>query len=303
MTIQAIPKKSFLLACKIYEQGNPSIAHEMIGNQDRNVESLIKLNALKMSKKLWIQDEDGEYKDIYYQNKKAGFFDKNDNFTEVCPDYVCSYKLSPSWIVKAISDNLGVSNYSYETLIKDYFWQVGVLNHEIKIPIFFVRGIHHKDILSQIYNIFKNRKGIARSVILSSSSFLPPRSSFKDGHKIITLKDCLIHDNDNFSLDKNVIISQVENEKSSIRRKQREGFSKGYRSANFNGENFKFSKQEADVLEFLDGAGKPIHKDEIAVEISDNIAELKFLFRNPDSKSIRQNILKYDNKGYYWLDY
>lgn len=303
MKVQTIPKESFLLACKIYEQGNPSIAHEMIGSNDKNVESLINLNALKISKKLWIQDEDGEYRDIFYQGKKAGFLDKSNNFIEVSHNYVCSYKLNPHWIVKAIGDNLGVSEYSYETLIEDHFWQVGVLNHEIKIPIFFVRGIHHANILDQIYEIFGNKKGIARSIILTSSSSLPPRSSFDDGHKIIALKNCLIHDNDNFCIDKNIIISHIEDKKSALRRSQREGFSTGYRSANFNGQNFKFTKQEADVLEFLDSAGKPIHKDEIAVEISDNIVELKFLFRNPDSKNIRQNILKYDNKGYYWLDY
>ena len=82
----------------------------------------------------------------------------------------------------------------------------------------------------------------------------------------------------------------------------KDGFTTGYRSARFNGEYFRFTKQEADVLEYLYKAGKPVHKDEIMVEVTESSTELKTLFRNPDSKNIRQNILQYDNKGYYWLN-
>ncbi len=75
-----------------------------------------------------------------------------------------------------------------------------------------------------------------------------------------------------------------------------------YRSACFNGEYFRFTKQEADVLEYLHKAGKPVHKDEIMVEVTGSSTELRTLFRSPDSQNIRNNILQHDTKGYYWLN-
>ena len=116
-----------------------------------------------------------------------------------------------------------------------------------------------------------------------------------NGNKIIPIKHCLAANKKNFNIDKNVL-------KSAILKTSKDGFTTGYRSACFNGEYFRFTKQEADVLEYLYKAGKPVHKDEIMVEVTESSTELKTLFRNPDSKNIRQNILQHDKKGYYWLN-
>ena len=102
-------------------------------------------------------------------------------------------------------------------------------------------------------------------------------------------------DRSDFFIDKNAL-------KSAILKTKKDGFTTGYRSACFNGEYFRFTKQQADVLECLHKAGRPVHKDEIMVEVTESSTELRTLFRSSDSKNIRNNILQHDSKGYYWLN-
>ena len=66
-----ISKESFLLACKICEQGNPAITYDSVDSGNKQIENLIKLKAFVIDKKYWLEDEDGEYVDVIYKNNQV----------------------------------------------------------------------------------------------------------------------------------------------------------------------------------------------------------------------------------------
>src|SRR5690606_24207191 len=144
--------------------------------------------------------------------------------------------------------------------------------------------------------VLSSRRSTFEGVILTSWSDVPSYCSSKiAGNKLIPIRYSLTANKKDFSLDRNVL-------KSAILKTAKDGFTTVYRSACFNGEYFRLTKQEADVLEYLYTAGKPVHKDESMVEVTESSTELKTLFRSPDSKNIRNNVLQLDKKGYYWLN-
>jgi hypothetical protein len=80
-------------------------------------------------------------------------------------------------------------------------------------------------------------------LILTSCSDIPSYFNSKiAGNKIVSLKNCLSISKKDFHIDKGVL-------KSVVFKTSKDGFTTGYRSACFNGEYFRFTKQEADVLE------------------------------------------------------
>jgi hypothetical protein len=110
-----ISKESFLLACKICEQG---ITYDAIDHGNKQIESLIKLKAFIIGKKYWLEDEDGEYIDIVHQNNQPGYFNKNNQFVAISHNALCSYKLDFKWMIKAISNNLEIAKcYPAEIII------------------------------------------------------------------------------------------------------------------------------------------------------------------------------------------
>jgi hypothetical protein len=81
-----------------------------------------------------------------------------------------------------------------------------------------------------------------------------------------------------------------------------DGFSNGYRTARFNGVEYKFTKTQAAIIEALHGAGKPLHKTEFMSEHSKQ-DDPKNVFRKNGKYHPAWNVLiKFDNKGNYWLD-
>ena len=300
-----IPKNTFGLICTICEQDEPIISQRLFPYfKNRGSKKLLSLGVMEdAANSNTCPDYRGDDYAVTYKDNMPGFY-KKDVWHEVSYDHIRMHRLNINSLVSVITKDLDAES-AHEELIKDYFFRIGTLKiNKRDVPIFFARRIQFQKILEEVYNAVTKRYGINKGIILTSSSYLPFGCSKLLGHEIISLKDCMIHDSENYHIDMNIIKASVEiDEQPNNSKINKEGFSTGYRSAHFNGEDFKFSKQEADVLELLDKAGKPMHKDEVTIEISDNIAELKFLFKSPDSKNIRKTILKYDNKGYYWLDY
>lgn len=292
-----IPKESFLLACEICEEDNLSIAYMGATHFADEINDLLALNAFTAGCLGYCFNEEGGAEDLHYQNGKPGYFDDKDKFIGVSFENITNFNLKLDWMIKTItSDFDSTSPHPTREIIPNLLWQIGVADFELEIPIFFARQIRSEDVFFKINKALNDRKSVIEGIILTSCNDLP--SSFNPkiaNNKIITINQCLSHNKTNFHIDKNIL-------KAAVLKTTKDGFSNGYRSAFFDGERFRFTKQESDVLEFLYLAGKPVHKDEIMAEVTENGTELRVLFRNSDSKNIRQNILKHDNKGYYWLD-
>jgi hypothetical protein len=296
-TNYSIPKESFRLACKICEQEIPTITHNIARRFTSQVKELVLSSALKIGRVEFFMEKRGNFYDIFYQDKNPGYLDEDGNFVEVSNDSIRNYNLDINWLTKAISSNIQIpAHYPAEEIIPDLLWKIGIANLDIEVPIFFARRIKEDNSFSQISKALNDRRSTEKGIILVSCNDIPDYFNPEiAGHKIIVLDKCLVHNKKNFQIDKNIL-------KAAITKAKKDGFSNSYRSACFNGEYFRFTKQESEILEFLHKEDKPIHKDEIMSEVTGSSTELKNLFKNPDSKNIRKSILQYDNKGYYWLN-
>ena len=290
-----ISRESFLFACEICENDNPSITHRIATHFADEMTNLVSNGAFAMDSLSYCVNKDGDAEDLCFKDNQPGYFDQNDKFVPVSFENFTKYNLKLDWMVKSISNVLGI-NKDYEEILPNLLWRVGFANLDVEVPIFFARKIKEEEIFDKINKALKKRRSDFEGAILTSHSNIPSYFSSKiAGNKIISLRNCLSADRSDFYIDKNAL-------KSAILKTKKDGFTTGYRSACFNGEYFRFTKQEADVLECLHKAGKPVHKDEIMVEITESSTELRTLFRSSDSKNIRNNILQHDSKGYYWLN-
>ena len=212
------------------------------------------------------------------------------------PPYFTKYNLKLDWIVKNISNDFGIPDKDCEEILPNLLWGIGIANLDIEVPVFFARKLRQEEIFDKIKKVLVKRKSPFQGLILTSCSDIPSYFHSKiAGNKIISLKNCLSVNKKDFHIDKGIL-------KTAVFKTSKDGFTTGYRSARFNGEYFRFTKQEADVLEYLHKSGKAVHKDEIMVEVTGSSTELRSLFRSSDSRNIRNNILQHDNKGYYWLN-
>lgn len=77
-----------------------------------------------------------------------------------------------------------------------------------------------------------------------------------------------------------------------------------YRNAYIKGVHYDFTKIQAEIIETLDDARKPMHKHEVMAETSSSQDDPKGIFRVKGVYHPAWNvIIKNDNKGNYWLEY
>jgi len=291
-----ISRESFLFACEICENDNPSVTHRIATHFADEMTNLFSNGAFATDSLDYCLNKNGDVEELCFRNNKPGYFDQNNNFIPVSFENFTKYNLKLDWIVRNISNDFGLSEKDCEEILPNLLWGIGVANLDVEVPVFFARKLRQEEIFDKIKKVLGKRKSTFQGLILTSCSDIPSYFNSKiAGNKIISLKNCLSVNKKDFHIDKGVL-------KTAVLKTSKDGFTTGYRSACFNGEYFRFTKHEADVLEYLHKAGKPVHKDEIMAEVTESSTELKTLFRTPDSKNIRQNILQYDNKGYYWLN-
>jgi hypothetical protein len=83
----------------------------------------------------------------------------------------------------------------------------------------------------------------------------------------------------------------------------RQGFSSGYRNLAWNGKTYRFTKKEAEAMEYMHNAGGPRHQDEILAEINSSQTKLLQVFRSKGKTNPAWNeVIKRDGKGNYWLE-
>jgi len=82
-----------------------------------------------------------------------------------------------------------------------------------------------------------------------------------------------------------------------------EGFSEGYRTAYFKGIEYHFTLLQAEIIEIMDQANKPLHQSEILSRTTSEQIRLASIFRSKGKyHSAWGKIIKNDRKGNYWLD-
>jgi hypothetical protein len=290
------------LATQLFESKTGRINCQLLANNNTKAKTkLIEFKALSgphIDDNPCIVDEDDNIVDVVRNQGKWQYFDRHTGWSDVAIEEISHYKLRHEWLFGVICRELDIQTSRVQEVIKDFLWLLGdaVLGGK-KSPIFITKCNHDNKVLEQIYQGLQQRHGLPQGIILSTSTTqLPVGVSLPGDHKLLLISDCLTYSSNNFHLDRNMLASQV----GGIVKK--DGFSSGFKSACFNGNNYKFTPLESSVLEYLFKAGNHVHKDEVMAYVTDSKMDIKRLFKNADSKGVRHTILHYDNKGFYWLD-
>lgn len=252
-----ISKEAFILSNKICEQSNPAIDSDAIGNLQDKIDNLLAVKAF--------------------------------NIQEKCNSTM--YVLEIKWLIKAILESLDITKiYPAEMIIDNYFWRIGTLDQH---PLYFSRRVYWGDNFAKMIKILEERNSEAKSIILTSSVLPDNYRNLPNDNKITSLRNCLVHDNDNVIIDRSMIKPVL----------LASGFSTGYRSAIIKGREYKFTKSQAAIIEILHKSATEIHKHELMIAANSEQDDPKYIFRNKGKyHDAWGEIIKFDSQGYYWLE-
>jgi|GEM_PF-1897309 len=207
------------------------------------------------------------------------------------------------WSLKNILYGLGAGeDHRYNCILDNFIWSLGdIYFNQHKITIMIVRCITSDKIyqdLAQYLNKYHTKTPV---LILAIERYPIPKSfALPSNHVYFDIRDVLINNHRNVSFNQDFILEKMG------KKIQHEGFSDGFRSGYIKGISYTFTKKEAEVVEYLYNAGrKPVHQDEIMAVISPNSrhSTISSIFHSRNGKNPALGvIIKYDNKGYYWLD-
>lgn len=299
-----LSKESFLLACKINEQEDPLVTCDSIHRDDKRLQNLLNLKAFTIGKKDWVETENGGSVAVVYKDDKIGYYNEKNKFIEVATHDLHSYRLDANWLIKSISKELELNElYPVEEIINGIFWRIGTLKAKKQSPVFLMRRTIYADNYKKICAVLQHRFGLEKGVILTTtaSSFLKEYET-PCKHRIISLRDCLVHDNNNFHIDRNIIEATLEPKEE----KKQNGFSSGYRAAYINDVRYTFSKKQAAVIEALDkSSAKILNKNELLAEADSAQQDVHGIFRSSKKgyHPAWNVVIKNDGKGNYWLEY
>jgi hypothetical protein len=140
-----------------------------------------------------------------------------------------------------------------------------------------------------------------KPILVISLAHLPPYFRLPAPHVVLTVYDLMIHDQSHaLAFDIELILERMG------KLNKRAIFSDGYRSALINGVAYIFTKKQAEVVEELYKAGKPMHQDEIMAIVSPDASynRIVSIFRaNGKMHPAWGIVIKHDHKGYYWIEY
>ena len=204
-----ISRESFLFACEICENDNPSVTHRVATHFADEMSNLVSNGAFAKDSLDYCVNKNGEAEDLCFRNNQPGYFDQNDKFVPVSFENFTKYNLKLDWMVKSISNVLGI-NKDFEEILPNLLWHVGFANLDVEVPIFFARKIKNEETFNKVSKVLKRRRSDFEGAILTSRSNIPSYFSSKiAGNKIISLRNCLSADRKDFYIDKNVLKSVI----------------------------------------------------------------------------------------------
>lgn len=291
----------FLAACGICSQPQPMVSHGILHSHfGKPGAALLKKGGLEPAANLNSVsapngDEDMEVDVVAMGNGKFGYWG-DAGWVEIDPDLLRQYSLSFIWFLRWISDSLQISKrVDAKEILSNRVWFIGDAKFDRQtIPVFFARQIQSSQVIGALRQELKAAHKGKAVIILTSASTLDPIDISHDT-KIITLPDFL-ENSEYLKIDRPRIQALLGSPMPT------DGFSNGFRTARFNGQDYSFTKKQAAVIEALHEAGKPTHKTEF-MSLHSAQDDPKGLFRGAGGKyhAAWDVIIKFDSQGNYWL--
>ena len=267
-------------------------------------EQLLSIGALKEAESnqdvdVWVEEEDRSYP-VQMRHGGLQYFSPVAGWTRANKDELLVYKVKHDWFLRVIMDALGIpANMNPQSVVDGKVWFIGsAWLNKIKTPIVFARTVTKQDVADGLFKYLEDQPVSDPVLVLTSSSHIPPYFQLPGQNRMVSLEDAVDREQERTTLKFSLLAARMGG---SV---ERQGFSQGYRNALINGVHYEFTLLQAEIIEILDKAGRPMHKTEIMSQTSSEQEEVKWAFRTKGQYHPAWNvIIKNDKKGNYWLDY
>ena len=290
----------FLAACDICCQARPLVSHRLLTEKfGKTGTALLKKNGLTATENLKYLsvpqgDDEVDVEIVFLGDKKSGYWGEN-GWVKVDPNDLRQYALDVPWLLRWVAGGFGISKrVTPRELLSGHAWSVGDATFgKSSVPVLFARHLRSDDTVGVLLKEIKSAHKGKKVIVLTSAANDCARVA--EHATVLSLPD---------------IMEQTEYFKIDLARTQAllsggaataDGFSDGYRTARFNGVEYKFTKTRAAIIEEPHTAGKPLHTTELMPKHSTQ-ADPQGVFRTQGKYHPAWGVLtKFDSQGNYWL--
>lgn len=277
------------------------IARELLGDDLQSVLDKSALINFSHLKDIHIFEGDHEYvADIQRRDGKNMYFSPSDGWVAVSDEDIALYKINFDWFIREIMNALSIAErHTPKIILEDNIWALG--QHRIgkqNTHLIIVRNLGKRAVLdSLIQHLNNHHKGRDPALVITLDGQVPAHLQLPGQNVLMRIEEAIVIEKDSFELNERLLSGKMGGSLS------QDGFSGGFRNLIVNGTQYKFTKKQAEAMEFMHAAGKPRHQDEILAEINSTQSKLLQVFRSSGkSHSAWGQVIKSDNKGNYWLE-
>jgi hypothetical protein len=299
-------EEHFIAALEIAGNISPDITASFLWHSYReHAVKLVKCKALKkapyLQEILVFENKRAVYKDVTTIDGVSCYYTKNGERRFVKQSQLRMYTVCFDWLLKNILYGLDISiGHRYNCIVEDSIWNFGSVNlRKYKIPLILVRCITSSEVYKPLVQYLNKHHVKIPALVLAIDNDIPEFFALPSNNVWFGMHDLILNDMGKVYFNIDLILEKMGKDV------QQEGFSDGYRSAYIKGESYIFSKKQAEVLELLHKASKPMHQDEVIATVSPNANynRISLIFSSKGKlHSAWDKIIKHDNKGYYWIE-
>jgi len=246
-----------------------------------------------------VDDEDRSYA-VQRHNGGMAYFSPKAGWTAIKNDDLLVFQVSFDAMLRVVMDALEIpANAQPESIMNNKIWFLGsIWLNKRKTPVILGRRLADQEAAEALQNYLQDRHTSTPALVLAISSNLPVYLRLPSQNRLVLMDDAIEGQSQVLTLNTQYLAEKMG---ASV---DQTGFSEGYRTAFINGVQYEFTKLQAEILEVLDKAGRPIHKTEIMAATSSMQEKLNSVFRPKGQYHPAWNvIIKNDRKGNYWLEY
>jgi hypothetical protein len=244
---------------------------------------------------------DLDYFEVQRNDGKNMYFSPSDGWVAISDEDIALYKVDLDWIVREVMFALEINDRHLKEIHRDYIWALGECRVERqKIPIVIVRNIKKDFILDALLS-YLNKSHLAKNpaLVIALDLNIPSHLSLPSQNELMSINDVMKWDKPNFEINTQLLVQRIRGTVSA------DGFMNSFRTLRLRGETYKFSKLQADAVEYMykKGVAIAIHQHEILAEIESSQKRLQQLFRSKGrDHSAWGVVIQGDGRGNFWLE-
>ncbi len=248
-----------------------------------------------------VVDGDSEFTvEIVRRDGKYMYFSPSDGWVSVMKEDMALYKINFGWFIRQVMNALEIPDWcEAKEILKDKIWVLG--RHRIEkqyIPIVITRNTIDPVVFDALKHYLNNNHNLRDpALVLALDRHLPAHFSLPGQNVLVRCEEAMVIERLDFEINTRMLAGKMGG---SV---DQDGFGPGYRYLVWNGTEYRFTKKQAEAIEYMRNASGPRHKDEILAEINSSQDRLIRVFKNQGKKHPAWGeLIKNDGKGNYWLE-